>query len=287
MLNKFYQDKRNPEEGAYTVLGLMLFVGLLLPVFALVSDVAVITNASSQAHGMAYNIAYASANRGVDVNQLRQAGGVVMFRESLDGVSPDSYGQTQLRSAYQEIDDMSEAMGKAARLSGDTASTSMELKQMPAEPMYTGFGNRGNTTITNRSVGFVSVPLDPIDARIFTNQTLNSDFCNPSGAYQNTGDGIGQVSSIGSSQTTLCWVDGRALNDELEKDVENPTGSGPDAWAHYSSGAEAHLVVSRDLPFGGSWSSVKVGVAAFGRPCDTNIFSDIGRGLQAGDHCRY
>jgi hypothetical protein len=282
MLISFARRPLN-QDGNFTILGLLCFLGLIIPITVLVSNLSIITNASSQAHGMAYNIAFASVNRGVDIERTRTSGSVVMFRESLDGVNPDAGQQAGLSATYDDINAVSQKMAQAAGLSGDNDPAQLTLENAPALPMFTGY-NDGSSTFGNRPVGLVSVGFDPIDAALYTRTFSGGGDCG--------GSADSSVSFPGAPATTTCWVDSRQAQAAArggDRPAENaPIGSiNPSAWSHYTSGAEVRVRVSRQLAFGQSWSDTKIGVAAFGRPCDKNKVSNV-IGISApGSHCQY
>lgn len=286
MIKKLQNKKTTTaQEGQFLVIGLILFIGLLIPIFAIVSNISITTNASTQAHGMAYNLAFASANRAVDINGTRNTGSLVLFRESQTGDATDEQGQANLQSAYSDINNVSSKMFAASGLFGDNDATKLKIKPRPDVPLYTGYSSPGRSNLNGqRWAGFISIPFAPLDVRYAV-----AGNCDPNAGQP--ADGVGGVAPPTNQNVTYCWVDGRAIDrdDATKRNPENPQNL--ESWAHFSSGAEIHLETSRKLPFGGGEVSLQhVGVSTFGRPCDPT------KGFGAGDpaalaqkrqQCRY
>lgn len=307
-----FPQRFHDDTGAYTVIGLIAFVGMVIPLIAVLQNTSLIANASSQGHGMAYNLSYAAINRAVDEEATGQASTVIVFQEQRAG-SPGGAAE----QVYSDIDSVKDSMVKAAELGGGIQGSTFELEDMPNVPLYTGGAESTNTAGdgVNRTVGLVNVPFayrtqgdEPgaLDLNVALNVlkpssvgaptpldnlvACDSRYPNPT-AFGETTDGSGQVFWPGIPQNTICWVDGRARDTNNVRDPSNPNPALSNAWAHFASGAQVNLKIHRDLPFGEKFDGTQVGVSTFGRPCDQRLLTPllINGSYQdiAGVHCGY
>lgn len=235
-------DHLRRQDGNITILALALLGFCLVPMLALTIATSQVSNASTQAAGMAFNLAYGAENRAVDVCATQRSASVQL--KMSDASDPDPGCQARYGVTNSQI--MSDLNVISQRQQATAAASS---------------GSQG-TTFSTDAVRLFNVGTDPVTARCEASGQAASCLP-PVNASCNATPGTAMLSGAG---VPICW---RSSSHDAALAGQYPTLL--PAWDQFTSGAEAQVRFSVNVPGLGVVAQTRSGSASFGRPCQTGV----------------